>query len=144
MERLTLRLLNPHQAHQAIKNDAWPTIKAWLMAGHRLVLEVRQESKTRDQEKLYHSIIGEIASQSQHLGAKWAGEDWKRLLVQKFCREIGLSGGRVIPNLDGDGIVQLDFQTRKFTKEQATLFIEWLHAWCAENGVTVGGENAEM
>jgi len=31
--------------------------------------------------------------------------------------------------------VQLGFQTRKFTKEQASEFVEWLYAWSAENGV---------
>jgi hypothetical protein len=40
-----------------------------------------------------------------------------------------------MPNLSGDGIVQLGFQTRKFTKEQASEFVEWLYAWSAENGV---------
>jgi isoleucyl-tRNA synthetase len=36
---------------------------------------------------------------------------------------------------DGTGIVQLGQQTRKFTKEQASEFVEWLHAWGATNGI---------
>jgi hypothetical protein len=42
-----------------------------------------------------------------------------------------------MPNLSGDGIVQLGFQTRKFTKEQASEFVEWLYAWSAERGITL-------
>jgi hypothetical protein len=37
--------------------------------------------------------------------------------------------------LDSTGIVQLGIQTRKFTKEQASEFVEFLLAWCADNGI---------
>jgi hypothetical protein len=57
-------------------------------------------------------------------------------LVDQFCKDNGLKTGAVIPNLAGDGIVQLGMQTRNFTKEQASEFVEWLHAWGAEHGVT--------
>jgi len=80
-------------------------------------------------------MITEIATQAQHMGSKWDAESWKRLLVDQFCKDSGLKTGVVMPNLSGDGIVQLGFQTRKFTKEQASEFVEWLYAWSAENGV---------
>ena len=115
----------------------WPKILKALASGRKLSMEIKDSDKSRDQEKLYHELIGQIAKQAQHLGATWDTEDWKRLLVDRFAHEIGLLGGKIIPNLDGTGIVQLGIQTRKFTKEQATQFIEWLHAWAAENGVTL-------
>jgi hypothetical protein len=62
-------------------------------------------------------------------------EDWKRLLVDEFWKQQGITAGRVIPNLSGDGIVQLGMQTSKFDKHQASEFVEFLLAWCAENGV---------
>ena len=113
----------------------WPKILKALASGRKLSMEIKDSDKSRDQEKLYHELIGQIAKQAQHLGATWDTEDWKRLLVDRFAHEIGLLGGKIIPNLDGTGIVQLGIQTRKFTKDQATQFIEWLHAWAAENGV---------
>jgi len=130
--RVTLH--NRQQAHTAI-TAVWEAAKEGLQAGKKLVLSLTEESKTREQEEKYHAMIGEIAKQAQHLGAKWDSDDWKRLLVQKFCKDYKMAGGRIIPNLDGDGIVQLDFQTRKFTKEQGSQFIEWLHAWGAEHGI---------
>jgi hypothetical protein len=57
--------------------------------------------------------------------------------VDAYTKEHGQYTGQVIPNLTGDGIVQLGLQTRKFTKAQASEFSEWLMAWCAENGVTI-------
>jgi len=119
----------------AVMNSVWPKVKEALASGKQLTLEIKAANKSRDQEEKYHAMIGEIAKQAQHLGAKWDAESWKRLLVEAFCKENGLKTGAVIPNLSGDGIVQLGFQTRKFTKEQASEFVEWLYAWGAEHGV---------
>lgn len=116
--------------------SVWPKVKEALQAGKQLTLEIKQVNKSRDQEEKYHAMIGEIAKQAQHLGAKWDAESWKRLLVDQFCRDNDIKTGVVIPNLSGDGIVQLGFQTRKFTKEQASEFVEWLNAWGAEHGIT--------
>lgn len=129
-----MTLHNRQQAHTAMI-AVWEAAKEQLQAGKKLVLSLTEESKTREQEQKYHAMIGEIAKQAQHLGATWDSRDWKRLLVQKFCKDYKMAGGRIIPNLDGDGIVQLDFQTRKFTKEQGSQFIEWLHAWGAEHEI---------
>jgi hypothetical protein len=120
----------------ALMANVWPKVKEALASGKQLTLEIKDASKSRHQEEKYHAMIGEIAKQAQHLGAKWDSESWKRLLVDQFCKDNGLKTGAVIPNLSGDGIVQLGMQTRNFTKEQASEFVEWLHAWGAEHGVT--------
>lgn len=44
-ERLTLSLYEPTQAHKAI-GATWKHVKAMLVAGHRLVLEVRPETRS--------------------------------------------------------------------------------------------------
>jgi hypothetical protein len=119
----------------AVMGNLWPKVKEALASGKQLTLEIKNAGKSRDQEKLYHELIGQIAKQAQHMGAKWDAESWKRLLVDSYCREKGLKTGAVIPNLAGDGIVQLGMQTRNFTKEQASEFVEWLHAWGATNGI---------
>lgn len=129
-------LIDQQQA-SALMHSLWPKVKAALAAGRKLTLEVKDASKSRDQEKLYHELIGQIAKQAQHMGAKWSAEDFKRLLVDQFAREIGITGGKIIPNLDGSGVVQLGVQTKHFKAEQASQFIEWLYAWAANNGVTL-------
>jgi hypothetical protein len=133
---MIFHLNDPKQAHSILTTE-WPKMKAALEAGKHLVMEIKAASKSREQEEKYHAMIGDIAKQAKHMGATWEAEDWKRLLVDSFCKETGIGGGKVIPNLSGDGIVQLGFQTRNFTKEQASEFVEWLYAWAAENGVTL-------
>jgi hypothetical protein len=127
---------SPEQA-TTLMQSLWPKVKTALAAGKKLTLEVKDASKSREQERLYHELIGQIAKQAQHLGAKWSADDFKRLLVDQFAREIGLTGAKIIPNLDGTGFVQLGVQTRKFTVDQGSQFIEWLYAWAANNGVTL-------
>jgi NinB protein len=120
---------------KALMDKIWPKVKDSLKAGKQLRMEIKPESKSRDQEEKYHAMIGEIAAQAQHLGAKWSAEDWKRLLVDLFAKETGIQGGKIIPSLDSTGIVQLGLQTRNFTKEQAMEFITFLEAWGASNGI---------
>lgn len=119
----------------ALMTSVWPKVKDSLKAGKQLRMEIKAESKSRDQEEKYHAMLGEIAAQAQHLGSKWSTEDWKRLLVDLFAKETGLQGGKIIPSLDGQGIVQLGLQTRNFTKEQAMEFITFLEAWGASNEI---------
>jgi hypothetical protein len=127
--------LDNYEQAQTLMKSVWPKVREALVYGRKLTLEIKPASKSRDQEEKYHAIIGDIAKQAQHMGAKWSPEDWKRLLVDQFIKYQGLSGAMIVPNLDGTGIVQLGFQTRKFTKEQASEFVEFLLAWSAENGI---------
>jgi hypothetical protein len=131
---MKFQLTSKEQAKGLMAN-LWPKVINALET-KVLSLEIKEANKSREQEEKYHAMIGEIAKQAQHLGAKWDAEDWKRLLVDQFIKDMnGLGASKIIPSLDGSGIVQLGFQTRKFTKEQASQFVEWLHAWGAENGV---------
>jgi len=116
----------------------WLKMKDALDSGVALTVQVERESRSLDQNAMYHSIIHQIAKQARHLGSSWDAESWKRLLVDAYTKEQwSESSGQVIPNLTGDGIVQLGLQTRKFTKQQASEFSEWLMAWAAQNGVTI-------
>ena len=119
----------------AVMANLWPKVKEALASGKQLTLEIKNASKTCPQNSKYHAMIDEIAQQASHLGAKWDAEDWKRMLVWQFCKDSSFNEGKIVPSLDGTGIVQLGFQTRKFTKEQASEFVEFLHAWGAENGI---------
>jgi len=131
---MIFHLQTPEQA-KALMDKVWPKVKDSLRAGKLLQLEIKPQSKSRDQEEKYHAMIGEIAAQAQHLGAKWDAESWKRFLVYEFCKQQGLPQGQIVPSLDGSGIVQLGLQTRNFTKEQAMEFITFLEAWGAEKEI---------
>ena len=131
---MIFHLQTPEQA-SALMAKIWPKVKDSLRSGKVLRLEIKAQSRSEEQNSKYHAMLSEIATQAQHLGAKWSAEDWKRLMVDLFAKETGLQGGKIIPSLDNTGIVQLGLQTRDFTKEQAMEFITFLEAWGATNGI---------
>lgn len=135
---MKVTLHNAQQGHQAIM-QMWTQAKPYLIAGNKLVMTVEKEKRSLPQNAIIHAVIGEIAKQARHVGSRLDAEDFKRLLVHQFAKEIGLDAGRIVPSLDGTGFVQLGMQTRNFTKEQASEFLEWLYAWAAQNGVTIEG-----
>jgi hypothetical protein len=102
--------------------------------------------KSRDQEKHYHALIGDIARQYVHAGRRWDAEDMKRLLVDAFRRETkddpalreywaAIGDFRLAPAIGADGFVMLGYPTRKFPKPLASAFIEWLIAFAVENDI---------
>jgi len=133
------KLINVEQGTALIKT-LWPKMKSALEVGKELCLTVEEAHRSDDQNKKYHAIIAEIAKQAQHMGAHWDAEVWKRLLVDQFATETGLQGSQIVGSIDGSRIVQLGLQTRKFTKQQGSEFIEWLLAWAADKGIEIRGQ----
>jgi hypothetical protein len=106
-----------------------------IHAMHNSVRAGKPPVKSRDQEEKYHAVIGEIAAAARRAGKDWSTEDWKRLLLEQFAHDTDRPTGRLLPSLDGQRLVQTNLFSRKFTKQDASEFVEWLHCWCAENGV---------
>lgn len=129
-------LTNPKQGHAEIQK-VWQECKVILENGQALTVTVKPITRSDEQNAKYHAMIGEIAEQAKHAGASWDDESWKRLLINKFCRETGRNPGKLIPNLDMNGVVEVDILSRNFSVQDATEFIEWLNAWAVENGVTL-------
>lgn len=96
-------------------------------------------TRTDQQNKLMHSIIAQIAKQATLHGSRWNAESFKRYLIDQWAHESGHMAtiSKVMPSIDGERIVQLGHQSRRFTKEQAISFTEWLLYWAATNGVTI-------
>ena len=111
------------------------------------------DEKSREQEEKYHAMIGDISRQMLYHGEKLDRESWKRLLVEAFVqvmREMAQAenkpdpfGGqaRLLMSLDGQRVVQLGAQTRKFKKGVASEFISYLDAYGTENGVKFTGKD---
>lgn len=105
------------------------------------------DEKTRQQEEKYHAMLGDIAKQAMHLNQVLSLDDWKRLCVHQFktdciannipkLAEYWLKQNfRLMPSLDGSGLVALGTQTRDFPKYVAAGFIEWLYFYGSQNNI---------
>jgi len=133
---MKITLHNAQQAHTAV-TDVYQKMKPHLIAGRKFTLEVTSEIRSQPQNEMYHAIIGQVAKQAEHAGAKWDGESWKRFLIDQWASETGRSAGKVAPSLDGQRVVQLGLQSRRFNKADASEFTEWLICWATDKGFEV-------
>lgn len=108
------------------------------------VVTVGEPKKSREQEEKYHAMIDDIAEWFRFNDRKLGAETIKRLLVDQFKHETrhdpelrrywdAMAEIEMMPSLDGERIIVLGTQTRRFPKPLASAFIEWLNAWAAEN-----------
>lgn len=147
-ERLTIRLWEPVSAWQALKEQAWPYMKAMLIAGHRLILEIRLENRSDKQNRLLHSRFGDIAKHIEWCGCKRDTDTWKRLLTAAWLRARGESI-ELLPAIDGHGVDVVFRHTSKLTRAECVELSEYIFAWGSEREVpwclaSLGRELAEL
>lgn len=126
-ERLTLRLWEPVQAYASLR-DAWVWMKSMLLSGNRLVLEVRQETRSDAQNRLLHARFGDVAKQCTWAGKTHPVEVWKRLLTAAWLRARGESI-EILPALDGHGVDVVFRHTSKLTRKESAELAEYVMAW---------------
>lgn len=134
--------LNGRQVFCLVHDRARANAEAAVRAAQDgYVVEIKPPTRTLEQNAKYHTIFTEISDRCEFMGRAWDVEDWKRLLVDAFAKVMRDAGtplhedARVVPSLDGERVVQLGTQTRRFYKSEAGQFIEFLHAFAAEHGV---------
>jgi hypothetical protein len=133
-EKRTLVLGDAQQAARDLP-AIWAWIKAMLMAGRRLVLEVRLETRSDAQNRLLHSRIGDIARQIEWVGKKRDTDTWKRLLTAAWLRARG-EHAEILPALDGHGVDVVFERTSKLSRAECVELSDYIMAWGDEHGVT--------
>lgn len=128
-QRITLTLWNPQQAHQGITHAWTECVKPMLMAGHRLVMEVKPETRSSAQNKRLWAMLTDISNQVDWYGRKLTPEDWKHIFTAALSKQ------DVVPGIDG-GFVVLGKSTSKMTKGEMAELQTLMEAFGAEKGVT--------
>lgn len=126
-ERITLSLWNAQQGHQAI-TQAWTVMKAALMAGHRLTMEVKPETRSLAQNRRLWAMLTDISEQVNWYGQKLTPDEWKDVMSAALKKQ------KVVPGIDG-GFVVLGLRTSKMTKAEMTELQELMAAFGTERGV---------
>ena len=115
-------------------------IAARAISGGPVCIELKRESKSRDQEAKYHAMIGDIAKTVVVNNQQFSLESWKALLVDAFQLERREQGnplsheGQTVKSLDGRREVTVRPETKRFRKKEASDFIEFLFATGSEYG----------
>ena len=134
-DRLSLRWYSAQQAHQSML-ELWAWAKPLLMAGHRLVVEIRPETRSTAQNARLHAMLGDIARQVEWAGKKRDTDTWKRLLTAAWLRARGESV-ELLPAIDGHGVDVVFRRTSKLTRAECSELCEYVMAWCSEHDVAL-------
>jgi hypothetical protein len=131
VDRVSVELLNPQQAHQMLAGTVWPAVKSHLMAGTQMVLEVRGLTRTNEQNRMLHSILKDLSEQVLWFDKRLTPEGWKHLLTGH------LAGVDLVPNFDGTGFVSLTKgkATSAMTKREMSALFELAWSFGSERGV---------
>ena len=132
-ERMIVRCWNPQQAHQAMTSQIWPMLKAHLVAGRRMVLELRPETRSLAQNARLWAMLSEISRQVDWYGQKLTPDEWKDVFSAAMKRT------KVVPGLDG-GFVVCGQSTSKMTTAEMSEMQELMAAFGVEHGVMFADE----
>ncbi len=127
-ERTKITLFEPVQAHKVLTQQIWPLVKSSLIAGHRMVVEVRKETRSLAQNALLWATLTDISKQVDWYGRKLTPEEWKHVFTASLAKQ------DVVPGLDG-GFVVLGKSTSKMTKAEMSELQELMQAFGAQQGV---------
>lgn len=129
-DRQVILLWDPVQAYRAI-SEAWPRIKSLLIAGHRLILEVRADTRTLAQNRIMWSCLKDLSKQVTWFGKRLTPDGWKDFITGH------LAGQELVPNMDGTGFISIGLgrSTSGMTIKEMTAVIDLCHAFGADRGV---------
>lgn len=125
MSRATLILANDAVRERAAK---------WVKSAPPQTRVTFQEPKrTLDQSAKMWADLTEIARSLPWHGVRLSAEDYKLLFMDALSREM-----RLVPNLTGDGFVNLGRSSSNLSKQEMSELIELIEAFAAEHGVELG------
>ena len=127
-QKLTVQCWEPVQAHQAMTAQIWPMLKSMLMAGHRMVLELKPVTRSLEQNAKMWACLTDISKQVNWYGNTLSPDDWKHVISASLRKQ------RAVPGIDG-GFVVVGLQTSQMTIAEMSEMIELAHAFGADRGV---------
>ena len=127
-ERQRFTLWEPVQAHKILTQQIWPLIKASLMAGHRMVVDIKPETRTLAQNARLWAMLTDVSKQVDWYGRKLTTEEWKHVFTASLAKQ------DVVPGIDG-GFVVLGKSTSKMTKPEMSELQQLIEAFGAQQGV---------
>jgi hypothetical protein len=122
MSRALLTLFGQADRARAIQ---WVT-----KAPHGTRVEFKAVKRTTDQNAKMWASLSDIAEQVVWHGQKLKAADWKLVFLDALKREL-----RIVPNIDGNGFVNLGRSSSDLTKSEMSDLIEVIAAFGAQHGV---------
>ncbi len=120
-------LYNAQQAHAAIMG-LWAQIKGPMVDGQQYVIELREKTRSNEQNARMWAMLSDVSKQVIWHGRKLSPEEWKHVFSASLKRQ------DVVPGIDG-GFVVLGLSTSKMSVREMGDLMELISAFGAQNGV---------
>lgn len=108
-------------------------VEAVRSAPDGYVVEVKDATRTLEQNALLWAVLTDVAEQVEWYGKKLTNEEWKDVFTASLKRS------KVVPGLDG-GFVVLGQRTSTMTKREFSELVELIYAFGAEREVKWSNE----
>jgi hypothetical protein len=125
--RHTVTLYSAQQGHAELRS-VWEFVKPWLIAGHRLNVTIKTETRSTAQNSRMWAMLSEVSEQVDWYGRKLTPEAWKCVFSASLKKQ------DVVPGLHGDFVV-LGQSTSQMTIAEMSALMELMEAFGAEKGV---------
>lgn len=110
--------------------DRERAVRAIELAPTGTRVEVKAAKRSLPQNSLFWSHLTDIAMSVEWHGKKLRADDWRLIFLDALKREL-----RVVPNLDGNGFVNLGRSSSDLTKNEMGDLIELIKMFGAQHGV---------
>ena len=101
-------------------------------------VEIKAMKRSTPQNSRFWAMLSDISEQVLWHGQRLRPDDFKLIFLDALKREL-----RVVPNLDGNGFVNLGRSSSDLSKAEMGDLMELISAWGAEHGVVFSGEKVE-
>ena len=99
-------------------------------------VEFKEAKRSTEQNAAMWAALTEISVKATHHGLKLTPDDWKLLFLDALKREV-----RMVPNLDGNGIVSLGRSSSDLSKAEMSDLLEIINAWAAAHDIDLHSGN---
>lgn len=113
-------------SHQTARNNA---AQACLAAPDGYVVEIKEKTRTLEQNSLLWALLTDVSRQVEWYGRKLSPENWKNIFSAALKKQ------DVVPNIDGDGFVVLGQSTSRIGKREFNDLVELINSFGAQRGV---------
>lgn len=93
-------------------------------------IEFKAAKRSIPQNDKMWAMLTEVAQQVDYHGTKLTPDDWKLIFLDGLKREM-----RIVPNLDGNGFVNLGRSSSDLSKGEMADLITLIEAWGLQHGV---------
>ena len=98
--------------------------------------------RSSEQNRLFHDIVDDfVKAIPEWGGATMDADAWKNVLILSFSKDHSDGRVQLVPDLHGDGLVQIRESSSRMSKQRASALIEFCKAEAAKLGVPLSGDD---